>query len=93
LLKIFECVCADDLNGDVELKSSSESEDNTERLSKYAYEISDWEVDKAEESEEKSSGSVPVKIATDGMLNLYIAGTLLLKILLEFQAHKENPDV
>jgi hypothetical protein len=32
-------------------------------------------------------------MATDGMLNLYIAGSLLPKILLESQAVKENPNL
>jgi hypothetical protein len=58
------------LDSDVELNSSSESEDNTERLSEHAYQIADGKVDEEEESEEKSPGSGLVKMVTDEMLNL-----------------------
>jgi hypothetical protein len=77
----------------VELNSRSESEDNMERRSEHACEISDGEGDEEEESEKMSPGSVLVKMATDGLLKLYIAGALLPKILLESQAVKENPNL
>jgi hypothetical protein len=44
-------------------------------------------------SQSKSRGSVLIKMATDGILNLYIAGSSLPKILLESQAVKENPNI
>lgn len=55
-----------------------------------ACEISVGEADE-EESEEELPGSVLVKMANDGLLNLYVAGSLLPKIVEESQAAKENP--
>jgi hypothetical protein len=87
---IRACVQADELNSDVELNSSSASEDNIERLSEHACEISDGEADEERKSKEISPGFALIKMATDGMLAVYIAGALLPKM---FQTVKENPNL